>query len=153
MSGLTGLNALADVARSARLAGDSFLPEMKKGLNKIGPPAKKAVIAAAGAKLPHRGGYAGVLARAIRLRVKVDTGYTTAGVTLVTHAAGQRQRRDIPAINNGRLRRKVFGHTKRWVTQRVPAGFWDDAMDAVSEDAHARVVAVLDETIRKLEGR
>lgn len=153
MSGLTGLNQLAEVARSARLAGDEFLPEIRKGLNKLGPPAKKAVQAAAQAKLPHRGGYAGVLARALRMRVKTDTGYTTAGVSLVTYAVGQAQRRDVPAINQGRLRRKVYGHADRWVTQRVSEGFWDDAMDTVSEDATARVSAVLDETVRKLKGR
>lgn len=153
MSGLTGLNQLAEVARSARLAGDTFLPEIKKGLTKIGPPAKKAVQESAATKLPRAGGYAAVLSRALRLRVRTDTGYTTAGVTLVTYAAGQQQRRDIPAINQGRLRRKVWGHSSRWVTQRVPAEFWDDAMDKTSEDAHARVVAVLDETARKLKGR
>lgn len=153
MSGLTGITQLADVARSARLAGDEFLPAVKKGLAKVGPPAKRAVRTAAEKKLPHRGGYAGVMARALRVRVAVDTGYTTAGITLVTYAVGQRQRRDVPAINQGRLRKKTFGHTKRWVTQRVPAGFWDDAMDLTSEDAYKRVRDVLDETTRILKGR
>lgn len=154
MSGLSGINELADVARAARLAGDELLPKMRKGLNKIGPPAKKAVQAEVLKKMPKSGGYAQLLHKAIRMQVKNDTGFTTAGVTLVTSAAGQGNLRHIDALNKGRLRHPVHGHrTRSWVTQRVPEGFWDDAMDATSDDAYQRVRAVLDETTRTLKGR
>lgn len=147
---LRGVNEFAELARAARLASAELVPEMRKGINKVGPPAKKAVRISAEAKMPKTGGYAQTLARALRVSVKTDTGFTTAGVTIKTYAVGRQQRRDIPSINKGRLRRKVWGHADRWVTQRVPAGFWDDAMDVVSDDAERRVAQVLDETRDKL---
>lgn len=150
MSGLRGINQLADVARAARLAGGEVPKKLRKGLTGLGPPAKKAVQKET-ARLPS--GYRTLLAKAIRVRVKADTGFTTAGVSVVTHATGQQRRRDIPAINKGRLRHPAYGHRRRkWVTQRVPPGFWDDAMDTVSDDAHQRVRDVLDETTRTLKG-
>lgn len=150
MSGLSGINQLADVARAARLAGGAVPKKLKRGLSGLGPPAKKAVQAET-QRLPS--GYRGLLARSIRLRVKSDLGFTTAGVTLVTYATGQQRRRDIPAINSGRLRHPVYGRRQQaWVTQRVKPGFWDDAMDTASDDAHERVRAVLDDTTRTLKG-
>lgn len=153
MSGVSGINALGALARDARLAGGDVLPKMRKGLGKLGPPAKKAVQKQARAKLPKRGGLAETMSRAIRMRVKTDTGYTTAGVTLVTSAAGHSRLRHIDAINRGTLRHPVHGRRGVWVTQRVPIGFWDAAMDETSDDAHARMRAVLDETARTLKGK
>lgn len=152
MFDIVGVSELGIVARQARLAGGKILPDMKRGLSSLGKPAKAHVVAAIEAKMPKRGGYAGILARAVRVRVATDTGFTTAGVTLKTFADGQSRRRDVPALNRGILRKKVFGRPNRWVTQRVPAGFWDDAMDKTSADAQRRVREVLDQTIERLKG-
>lgn len=145
-----GATELGVVARAARLAGKNLLPAMKRELRKVGPPAKKHVQDQIDDKMPKAGGYAALLRRVVRVKVATDMGLTTAGVTLKTFADGQQQRRDLPALNKGRLRKKVYGNPRVWVTQRVPAGFWDDAMDATSEDAHARMREVLDETARIL---
>jgi hypothetical protein len=152
MFDIAGVNELGIVARQARLAGGKILPDMRRGLSKLGPSAKKQVQAEVEAKMPKSGGYAGVLARAVRVRVATDTGFTTAGVTIKTYADGQSRRRDIPSLNRGRLRKKVFGNPNRWVNQAVPAGFWDDAMDKASDDAQARVREVLDKTIARIAG-
>jgi hypothetical protein len=149
---IDGATELGVVARQARLAGGKLLPDMRRGLSTLGKPAKAHVVAAVEAKMPKSGGYAGVLARAVRVKVATDTGLTTAGVTLKTYADGKGRRRDIPSLNRGRLRKKVHGHRDRWVTQSVPAGFWDDAMDKSSDDAHQRVREVLDEAIKQLRG-
>lgn len=150
-SGLSGWSELGEVARAARLAGGKILPDMRKALGKMGPPAKKAVQESALKKLPKRGGFATTMHRAIRMRVKSDLGLSTAGVTLVTTAAGKGRLRHLGAINAGRLRHPVHGHRTRWVTQRVPKGFWDDAMDTASDVAHQRIRDVLDETIKILK--
>lgn len=151
MSGLSGVNQLADVARAARLAGDEFLPKLKKELTKVGPPAKKAVRVAAEKKLPRAGGYAALMSRSLRVRVNADTSFTGAGITIVTHAEGKGRRRDVPAINQGILRHPVYGHRRRkWVAQKVASGFWDDAMDETSDAAYRHVRGVLDETTRTL---
>lgn len=147
-----GASELGVVARQARLAGGKLLPDLKRGLSSLGKPAKKHVVAAIEAKMPKSGGYAGLLVKATRVRVASDTGLTTAGVTIKTYADGQSRRRDVPSLNRGRLRKKVFGNVNRWVTQSVPAGFWDDAMDKTSVDAQARAREVLDKTIERLKG-
>lgn len=152
MLDIAGVTEFGAVARQARLADAELIPSMKRQIAKVGKPARKHVEAAIEAKMPKRGGYAATLVKAIRVRVKTDTGFTTAGVTLVTYADGQQRRRDVPALNRGRLRKKVYGNPRVWVTQSVPAGFWDDAMDATSNDAHQRVREVLDQTIRTLKG-
>lgn len=153
MFDIAGVTELGVVARQARLAGGKILPAMRRDLGKLGPVAKAHVEDEIEAKMPRRGGYAALLTRAIRVRVRTDTGFTTAGVTIRTYADGQQQRRDIPALNKGRLRHPVHGHRRRsWVTQRVEPGFWDDAMDSTSDDAHTRVRRVLDDTIKLLKG-
>jgi hypothetical protein len=125
---------------------------MRRGLQSLSKPAKAAVVAAVEAKMPKKGGYANLLARAVRVKVATDTGLTTAGVTLKTYADGQSRRRDVPSLNRGRLRKKVFGNPNRWVSQSVPPGFWDDAMDTTSDVAQVRVREVLDQTIERLKG-
>lgn len=153
MSGVSGLNQLAEVARTARLAGGELTPKIKRGIAKIGPPAKQAVIASAEEKLPHRGGYADLMAKSLKVRVKTDLGFTTAGVTIVTYASGKGERRDVVAVNRGILRHPVWGHRRRaWVAQKIKSGFWDDAMQKVENDAYERVREVVDETARTLKG-
>ena len=109
MFDIAGVTELGVIARQARLAGGRILPDMKRGFSSLGKPAKAAVVEQVEAKMPKSGGYAGVLARAIRVRVATDTGFTTAGVTIKTYADGQSRRRDVPSLNRGRLRKKVFG--------------------------------------------
>jgi hypothetical protein len=153
LSGLFGVNQLGEVARAARLAGGDVLPKLRKGLAKVGPPAKKAVKESAEKKLPKRGGYAALMSKSLRVRVNSDLSLTGAGVTIVTYASGKGERRDIPAVNRGILRHPVYGHRRRkWVAQKVSSGFWDDAMDETSDAAYEQVRSVLDETTRTLKG-
>lgn len=153
MSGLLGASQLGEVARAARLAGGELTPKLKKGLAKVGPPAKKSVKESALKKLPRRGGYAALMAKTLRVRVNSDLSLTGAGVTIVTYADGKGTRRDIPTINKGILRHPVHGHRRRkWVAQKIASGFWDDAMDKTSDAAYEQVRSVLDETTRTLRG-
>lgn len=148
---LTGASEFGELARSARLAGGKLLPDMRKSLAKLGKPAKKAVQRSAEKTLPRSGGYALTMSRSLRIRTTVDTGYTTAGITITTYAAGRAQRRMIGAINRGVLRHPVYGHRRRaWVDQKVKAGFWDRAMEQVEDQAHEGIRAVLDDTIKTL---
>lgn len=153
MFDIAGVTELGVVARQARLAGGKILPDMRRGLSKLGPSAKKVVVAQVEAKMPKSGGYAGVLAKAIRVRTRSDLGFTTAGITLVTYADGKGARRDVGSLNRGVLRHPVYGRRRRaWIAQRVPPDFWDDAMDKTSDDAQQRVREVLDRTIERLKG-
>lgn len=153
MLDIAGVTELGVIARQARLAGGKILPDMRRSLSKLGLSAKKQVQAAVEAKMPKGGGYAGVLAKAIRVRTRTDLGFTTAGVVLATYADGKGARRDVSSLNRGILRHPVYGRRRGvWIAQRVPAEFWDDAMDATSDDAQQRVREVLDKTIERLKG-
>jgi len=152
MSGVRGTNQLGQVARAARLADANMPKSIKRKLAKMGPKAKKVVQGTARATLPKRSGLAEVVANAMQVRVKSDTGLTTAGVTLEYTAKGKGENRDIPAMNNGIVRHPVYGRRTAWVAQRVTPGFWDDAAEVTSGEAHNHVRDVLDETVHILKG-
>lgn len=148
---LSGASDFGAVARAARLARKDLVPAMTKQLKTLGPPARREVKASALKVMPASGGYARTLSRSTRIRTRVDTGYTTAGITLTSYAAGKAQRRMIRELNAGRLRHPVYGHRRRaWVTQKIKSGFWDTAMVTVEDLAHDRIRMVLSDTIRTL---
>lgn len=148
---LSGVTEFGEVARAARLAGGKILPDMRKQLGKLGRPAKKEAQNSALKTLPRSGGYAETLSRSLRIRTRVDTGYTTASIDIATYAVGRGQRRMIRQVNRGRLRHPVHGHRRRaWVDQKVRAGFWDRAMQPVEDRAEAGMRTVIDNTISKI---
>lgn len=154
-SGIRGINRLADVARDARLAGGRpLVKEMQKAISAPTRDARRRVRQSAESKMPARGGYAKLVSRAMRVRIMTDTGFTTASVTVITRARGKASLRDIPALNEGRLRHPPWGRRKLpWVTQRVPPGFWDEPMEEIERIASANMVGVLDDMARKLAGK
>lgn len=149
MSGVRGASSLGRVARAARLADANMPKSIKRKLTRMGPKAKKVVQTTAAAKLPKSGGLAAAVAGSMRVQVRSDTGLTSAGVTLTYTAKGKGENRDIPAMNAGRVRHPVYRRSV-WVIQAVPPGFWDDAADITSNDAHQHVRDVVDETARIL---
>lgn len=140
-------------ARAAHRASAELPKEMRKGIAKIGTPARRAIRKSARTRMPKRGGYAATLGKSIRVTVRTDTRIGQAGVTIRTYAVGKKERRDLPSLNEGRLRHPVYGHRKRrWVTQRVPPKFWDDAIDEVSDVAERQFAEALNATMNKLKG-
>jgi hypothetical protein len=154
-SGIRGISRLGEVARDARRAGGKpAVVAMRKAIQAPARPAKRLVTASARTKMPAGGGYATLLSRAIRVRIMTDTGFTTASVTVVTRARGKATLRDLPALNNGRLRHPPWGRRRStWVTQAVPPGFWDEPMEVIEKLAGANMVDVLDDMARKLAGK
>lgn len=154
-SGIRGINRLADVARDARRAGGKqAVAEMKRGLSAPARKARPLVAKSAESKMPKAGGYAGIVSKAIRVRIMTDTGFTTASVTIVTRARGKSALRDLGALNAGRLRHPPWGRRRSsWVTQAVPPAFWDEPMAVIEEMATANMVTVLDGMVAKLAGR
>jgi hypothetical protein len=68
--------------------------------------------------------YAPLLAKSIRYRSSVSKH----GLSMQVWAAGKRDRRDLPTINQGRLRHPLFGRRTHWYTTRVRRGTVDDAL-------------------------
>lgn len=154
-SGIRGINRLADVARDARRAGGKkAVADMKRGLAAPARKARPMVAKSAESKMPKAGGYAGIVSKAIRVRIMTDTGFTTASVTIVTRARGRSALRDLGALNAGRLRHPPWGRRKSpWVTQAVPPRFWDEPMEEIENLATANMGEVLDKMVARLAGR
>ncbi|MGW0169561.1 hypothetical protein ACWDWT_30950 [Streptomyces sp. NPDC003343] len=53
--------------------------------------------------------------------------------------------------DTGRLRHPVFGHERRWVNQRAPAGWWSRRVSAATPRMQAEVERVLGDVRRDLE--
>lgn len=83
-------------------------------------PLEREIKASALRMLPKRGGYARIMAAA----VKVSTRHVGLRYYVVIYARGRNELRDVRKVNAGFLRHPVFGHRRRkWATTGVPPGF------------------------------
>lgn len=117
---IQGADQFLRLSKALKAAGQT---EVRKELNKALRDATKPLIvetrAAAGQRLPQRGGLARRMSKAPQ-RVKVSTGRDP-GVSIVLKAQ--------PGIKNGTIRHPVFGGPA-FVTQRVDGTWWDDTLEA-----------------------
>ncbi len=126
------------LSKALKAAGET---ELRKQLNKQLKAAVKPVIkttrAEARKRLPKRGGLADLVAKAPQ-RVRVRTGATTAGVSLVVAKSNSGAR----GANRGTVRHPVPG-TNRFVDQKVTPGWFDDP----AKEAHPDLVEAAREAI------
>lgn len=73
--------------------------------------------------LPKRGGYARVMAAAIKAATSVRTAGHVIRASVKVSAQGKAAERDVATINAGRLRHPLFRNRKHWFTTRVRPGF------------------------------
>lgn len=118
--------------------------QMAKGLQDAAKDLRPAIRASAQQLMPHAGGYAATLSKSLRFRQAVQTSATTARVTFRVHADGRRDRRDVPGLNRGRLRKPLFGNRNRWYNQQVRPGFVDRPVDRLAPEISRRMQAVVD---------
>jgi len=81
--------------------------------------------------LPKRGGYAAVMARAVK--VSVTTGLGRNALNARVYAVGKGEERDVRSVNSGVLRHPKFGHRSHWYTTRVRSGFVDRPVLVLSD--------------------
>lgn len=135
---------LAQVRRALKQVGDKGLgKQLAAGLSRAARPLGPAIRAEVPRAMPS--GYAPVLAKSLRFRTAVKSARTTARVTVRVYGDGQREKRDVPALNRGTLRHPVFGRRRKgWVAQRVRAGFVDRPADRLGPDISREMQAVVD---------
>lgn len=157
---ITGAAALKRVAAQVRASGNKGLgKEMAAGLRRAAKPVQTAIRREYG-ELPARGGYAGVFSKSVRFRTAVRTGSRTASFRLLTFADGTHQRRDIDALEAGRLRHPVYGRTRAgrsgrrtsnpWVVQRVRGDYHKRGTDSAADEAEREMTKVLDDLASRL---
>lgn len=139
---MSGGADLDKVVQGLRRVGDQGLgKQMAKQLRAATEPLRKDIRAEVPKAMPS--GYAPILSKSLRFRQSVQPGRTTARVLLRVHADGQRERRDLPALNRGVLRHPVYGDRNRWVAQRVRRGVVDRPVDRLGPEVRRQMAAVV----------
>jgi hypothetical protein len=97
------------------------------------------------------GAYTGTLNESLRVRASVKTVGKGVGVSIVGTALGRSRERDLPAVDAGLLRHKLFGHPP-WYSQAVMPGFFTGPpADRLIQRVEEEVQNVLDEVADELE--
>lgn len=101
------------------------------------------------AYLPDR--YAKVLKSAFTVRVSRSTRGSSPGLKLIGTAKGRSKKRHVRVINDGTLRKPVFGNTEVWVDQSVRPGFWTDTLSQTREEPAKAIRRAVQRTISKID--
>lgn len=144
---IKGAGQFLKLSKALKAAGRT---ELRKELNKRLRTAAKPLIpiarAEARSSLPRKGGLAEQVAKA-PMRVQVRTG-REAGVRIVVG----KDRSGARAANRGEIRHPVFGNRERWVTQKVPAEWFDRPMRAstptILPELEKAIESVLDDIVK-----
>jgi len=141
-------NQFLKVSKALKAAGETGLRnELHKDVRKAAGPLVRKARQAAKSMLPQRGGLAKRVAGS-RINTQVLTGRNRYGVR-ITVGRG-RSARD---TNRGTIRHPVFGNRDRWVTQKVPKGWFDDTMrreaPAIRKDVEKAIERSLNEIARR----
>jgi hypothetical protein len=158
---ITGGDQLRRVVAQIRAEGNRGLgKDMTAGLRLAAKPVQAAITAEFTQVLPSRGGYQATASKSVRFRTAVRTAGRTATFRLTTYAVGKSQRRDIEALNAGRLRHPVYGrsrprrgggrHVNPWALTRIEAGFFQRGTDRAVVEAQRQMGAVLDDYAARL---
>jgi len=150
---IDGQAQIRKLAAHIRATGDKGLGrELGRALDKAIEPVKRAIDVSAEKVAPS--GYRETLIRSLKHRRTLRATARQASVRLTTYATGDKERRDLIAINRGDLRHPVFGrvrHTKRgfkanpWAVTRVTPGFHERGTEKTADEAEKQALVVLDE--------
>lgn len=134
----------ADVAAAMDRAADDVTEGVRGVVRGIPDKLRSTFPDAARAKLPRRGGLADLIASS---DLAVDEGGTAERPEVTVTANGRGV--SLGPINAGDLRHPVHGRRRgRWVSQRVPSGFWQDACDAAAEGSDDELLEELRDAAR-----
>lgn len=157
-----GAATVRKVAAQMRAAGKENLADnMARALSKSVDPVKTSIRESAAATMPHSGGYAAVLDKSLRFRVGSRGGGNTAQVTLATYADGTSERRDVVALEGGKLRHPVFGRSSAgrrkgeriahpWAVTSIRAGFHQRGTEGAMDSAEKAMIEVVEKYAAKL---
>lgn len=135
---VTGAQELDALARRLREADQRhLLPQMRRAFERATRPVEPAVRATLPVYLPNR--YAAILAKAMKVAVRMKTAGRDVSVRLVLTAKGKAHPRKVAPLDNpGLLRAPSFPRgrrsTWRWHEQHVRPGFWSDHVERLRGD-------------------
>jgi hypothetical protein len=145
-----GAQELRALARQCRDAGRrDLVRRLYRGFQRAVRPFEQEVRS----ELPEHtpGEYTGTLNESLRIRASVKTVGKGVGVTIVGTALGRSRERDLPAVDAGLLRHKLFGHPP-WFSQAVLPGFFTGPpADRLIRRVEDEIARVLDDVADELE--
>ena len=160
-----GAANLHKVAAQIRAEGRKDLArEMSAALTKATEPIRRAIRASADQTMPREGGYQAAFDKSLRFRNSRRNQANQATVNLTTYADGSSERRDIKALEAGRLRHPVFGRSRPgrrkgervanpWAITSILAGFHKRGTDGAIDEAEQELVKVVDDLAERLAGK
>lgn len=148
---IVGAATLAQVAAQIASEGRKDLSrQMSAALNQVTVPVRDRIKQEAASTLPKRGWYALTFTKSLRFRNNRRAGGNRATLSMITYADGKGERRDIQAVEDGRVRHPLFGMRKfTWYETSVPPGFHRRATAHMSDD----VVDALAVVVRDFSAR
>lgn len=140
-----GSRQLNEAATQLRDAGRSdLLRELRQELRKPPKQLNEAVLKGIPKYMPS--GYQRTLATSLVFKTSVRTKASSAGVSV-----SMSSRRDLRALERGRLRHPVFGRVDdSWVNQSIPEGFFSKPASTVFARIQADVIEVIDRVLSKV---
>lgn len=150
---ISGAATYHEVAARIRAEGNKGLGrEMTRALERASRPIERAVTVEYKG-LPTSGGYAGDFSKSLRFRLSSRTSARSSSLRVLTFADGTHERRDIGALEAGRLRHPVYGRSRAgrsgrrtpnpWAVTTVRGDFHKRGTDGAIKDASRELSAVL----------
>lgn len=156
MARVRGTLELRRVARILRDAPPELRKEMRANIRQASKPFVEKVKAETPGSVPAR--YAGVLGPAIKGNISTALGGSGLGYTIILHAKGKSEDRDLRAVEDGILRHKTFGraHTKTgkslWFAQKVRGGMVARSVDELGRQVAREIEEAVDHMAAKIAG-
>lgn len=137
--------------------------QMGRALSQAAEPVKRSIRASAEQVMPRAGGYRGTFLESMKFRTQQRGSGDSASLSLVTYADGTGQRRDIRALEGGKLRHPIYGrsrpgrhkgqrHTNPWSVTSIRAGFHRRGTDGAMDEVEKQLDEVVKEYAQRLLG-
>lgn len=107
-------------------------------------------------------GYRQAFTRSLEVKPEVRL-VSSHRISVVGRGASRAKGRDVEKLNQGILRKPVFGRSRRlknggsyknpWAEQRIRAGWWDDPVKRATPRALAAIQASVDDVTKKINER
>jgi hypothetical protein len=156
---IEGAATLHRVAAQMRAEGRKDLGRaMGSALSRAADPVKSSIRESAAQTMPS--GYSGLFSKSLRFRLDRRNGAQQATATLITFADGTSERRDVRALEAGRLRHPVFGRGRRlrsgshktnpWAVTNIRPGFHRRGTVHAMDEAQKQLGKVINDYAERL---
>jgi len=162
ISGQAKLQALAEQIQAEGNKG--LGREMTAALRRVSKPIQ-AEVTEEYSGLPARGEYVNTFTKSMKWRTALRGAARSASFRLLLFGEGEHERRDIKALEAGRLRHPVFGRSRRvrrgarrgsrdknpWAVTSIRGGYFERGTDRAADAVEREMAKVLDEFVDRLK--